>query len=241
MCIRDRISKRLKKALEMLEAGKSYSIAEAAELLGKFPKAKFDESVEIAFRMTIDPRKTDQMIRGTVRLPHGSGKEVKVLVFAKEGEAADAAKEAGAEYVGFDEYIEKVTSGWTDFDVAVATPEAMTEVRKLGRVLGPRGLMPNPKTGTVTDDTAKAVKEVKAGRVEYKLDKGANIQVLAGKASFSSEQIIGNIKTIIDEVIKAKPSAAKGRYIDNCVLSSSMSPGIPLDLREVLKLSLIHI
>ena len=219
----------------MLEAGKSYSIAEAAELLGKFPKAKFDESVEIAFKMTIDPRKTDQMIRGTVRLPHGSGKEVKVLVFAKEGEAADAAKEAGAEYVGFDEYIEKVTSGWTDFDVAVATPEAMTEVRKLGRVLGPRGLMPNPKTGTVTDDTAKAVKEVKAGRVEYKLDKGANIQVLAGKASFSSEQIIGNIKTIIDEVIKAKPSAAKGRYIDNCVLSSSMSPGIPLDLREVLK------
>ena len=230
-----KISKRLKKALEMLEAGKSYSIAEAAELLGKFPKAKFDESVEIAFRMTIDPRKTDQMIRGTVRLPHGSGKEVKVLVFAKEGEAADAAKEAGAEYVGFDEYIEKVASGWTDFDVAVATPEAMTEVRKLGRVLGPRGLMPNPKTGTVTDDTAKAVKEVKAGRVEYKLDKGANIQVLAGKASFSSEQIIGNIKTIIDEVIKAKPSAAKGRYIDNCVLSSSMSPGIPLDLREVLK------
>ena len=230
-----KISKRLKKALEMLEAGKSYSIAEAAELLSKFPKAKFDESVEIAFRMTIDPRKTDQMIRGTVRLPHGSGKEVKVLVFAKEGEAADAAKEAGAEYVGFDEYIEKVTSGWTDFDVAVATPEAMTEVRKLGRVLGPRGLMPNPKTGTVTDDTAKAVKEVKAGRVEYKLDKGANIQVLAGKASFSSEQIIGNIKTIIDEVIKAKPSAAKGRYIDNCVLSSSMSPGIPLDLREVLK------
>ena len=230
-----KISKRLKKALEMLEAGKSYSIAEAAELLSKFPKAKFDESVEIAFRMTIDHRKTDQMIRGTVRLPHGSGKEVKVLVFAKEGEAADAAKEAGAEYVGFDEYIEKVTSGWTDFDVAVATPEAMTEVRKLGRVLGPRGLMPNPKTGTVTDDTAKAVKEVKAGRVEYKLDKGANIQVLAGKASFSSEQIIGNIKTIIDEVIKAKPSAAKGRYIDNCVLSSSMSPGIPLDLREVLK------
>ena len=230
-----KISKRLKKALEMLEAGKSYSIAEAAELLGKFPKAKFDESVEIAFRMTIDPRKTDQMIRGTVRLPHGSGKEVKVLVFAKEGEAADAAKEAGAEYVGFDEYIEKVTSGWTDFDVAVATPEAMAEVRKLGRVLGPRGLMPNPKTGTVTDDTAKAVREVKAGRVEYKLDKGANIQVLAGKASFSSDQIIENIKTIIDEVIKAKPSAAKGRYIDNCVLSSSMSPGIPLDLREVLK------
>ncbi len=230
-----KISKRFKKALEMLEAGKSYSVADAAELLGKFPKAKFDESVEIAFRMTIDPRKTDQMIRGTVRLPHGSGKEVKVLVFAKEGEAANAAKEAGAEFVGFEEYIEKVTNGWTDFDIAVATPEAMTEVRKLGRVLGPRGLMPNPKTGTVTDDTAKAVQEVKAGRVEYKLDKGANVQVLAGKVSFSSNQIVENIRTIIDAIIKAKPSAAKGRYIDNCVLSSSMSPGIPLDLREVLK------
>ncbi len=230
-----KISKRFKKALEMLEAGKSYSVADAAELLGKFPKAKFDESVEIAFRMTIDPRKTDQMIRGTVRLPHGSGKEVKVLVFAKEGEAANAAKEAGAEFVGFEEYIEKVTNGWTDFDIAVATPEAMAEVRKLGRVLGPRGLMPNPKTGTVTDDTAKAVQEVKAGRVEYKLDKGANVQVLAGKVSFSSDQIVENIRTIIDAIIKAKPSAAKGRYIDNCVLSSSMSPGIPLDLREVLK------
>ena len=189
----------------MIEAGKSYSVTGAAELLGKFPKAKFDESVEIAFKMTIDPRKTDQMIRGTVRLPSGSGKEVKVLVFAKEGEAANSAKEAGAEYVGFEEYIEKVTSGWTDFDVAVSTPEAMAEVRKLGRVLGPRGLMPNPKTGTVTDDTAKAVKEVKAGRVEYKLDKGANIQVLAGKVSFTSEQIAENIKTNIDEVIKAKP------------------------------------
>ena len=230
-----KISKRFKKALEMLEAGKSYSVADAAELLGKFPKAKFDESVEIAFRMTIDPRKTDQMIRGTVRLPHGSGKEVKVLVFAKEGEAANAAKEAGAEFVGFEEYIEKVTNGWTGFDIAVATPEAMAEVRKLGRVLGPRGLMPNPKTGTVTDDTAKAVQEVKAGRVEYKLDKGANVQVLAGKVSFSSDQIVENIRTIIDAIIKAKPSAAKGRYIDNCVLSSSMSPGIPLDLREVLK------
>ena len=208
----------------MVEPGKSYSVAEATQLLGKFPKAKFDESVEIAFKMTIDPRKTDQMIRGTVRLPNGSGKEVKVLVFAKDGEAANAAKEAGAEFVGFEEYIEKVT-----------TPEAMTEVRKLGRVLGPRGLMPNPKTGTVTDDTAKAVKEVKAGRVEYKLDKGANIQVLAGKVSFTADQIAENANTIIDEIIKAKPSAAKGRYIENCVLSSTMSPGIPLDLRGVLK------
>ena len=211
-------SKRYRKALELVEPGKRYSVAEAAELVGKFPKAKFDESVELAFKMTIDPRKTDQMIRGTVRLPHGSGKEVKVLVFAKEVGAVEAAKEAGAEYVGFEEYI-----------------EAMGEVRKLGRVLGPRGLMPNPKTGTVTDDTAKAVQEVKAGRVEYKLDKGANIQVLAGKTSFKLEQIVENAQTIIDAIIKAKPSATKGRYIENCVLSSTMSPGIPLDLREVLK------
>ena len=230
-----KISKRYKKALELVEPGKRYSVAEAAGLVGKFPKAKFDESIELAFKMTIDPRKTEQMIRGTVRLPHGSGKEVKVLVFAKEVGAVEAAKEAGAEYVGFEEYIEKVTSGWTGFDVAIATPEAMGEVRKLGRVLGPRGLMPNPKTGTVTDDTAKAVQEVKAGRVEYKLDKGANIQVLAGKTSFKLEQIVENAQTIIDAIIRAKPSAAKGRYIGNCVLSSTMSPGIPLDLRQVLK------
>ena len=221
--------------MELVERGRHYPIAEAAQLVGKFPRAKFDESLELAFKMGIDPRKTDQMIRGTVRLPHGSGKEVKVLVFAKEVGAVEAAKAAGAEYVGFDEYIEKVTSGWRGFDVAVATPEAMGEVRKLGRVLGPRGLMPNPKTGTVTDDTGKAVKEVKAGRVEYKLDKGANIQVLAGKVSFKPEQILENAQTIIDAIIKAKPSAAKGRYIENCVLSSTMSPGIPLDLREVLK------
>ena len=158
-----------------------------------------------------------------------------MLVFAKEVGAVEAAKEAGAEFVGFEEYIEKVTSGWTDFDVAIATPEAMGEVRKPGRVLGPRGLMPNPKTGTVTDDTAKAVQEVKAGRVEYKLDKGANIQVLAGKTSFKPEQLLENAQTIIDAILKAKPSAAKGRYIENCVLSSTMSPGIPLDVREILK------
>ena len=225
-------SKRYKKALELVEPGKRYSVAEAADLVGKFPKAKFDESIELAFKMSIDPRKTDQMIRGTVRLPNGSGKEIKVLVFAKEVGAVEAAKAAGAEFVGFDEFIEKVNSGWTGFDVAVATPEAMGEVRKLGRVLGPRGLMPNPKVGTVTDDTGKAVE---AGRVEYKLDKGANIQVLVGKVSFKPEQITQNALTIIDAIIKAKPSATKGRYIENCVLSSTMSPGISLDIRELLK------
>ena len=221
-----KISKRLKKALELLEAGKSYSIAEAAELLGKFPKAKFDESVEIAFRMTIDPRKTDQMIRGTVRLPHGSGKEVKVLVFAKEGEAADAAKEAGAEYVGFDEYIEKVTSGWTDFDVAVATPEAMTEVRKLGRVLGPRGLMPNPKTGTVTEKVGEAINNAKSGQVRFRTDKSGILHGCIGKVSFSSSQIQENAAAMLEEVKKLKPASAKGSYIRSVALSSTMGPGV---------------
>ena len=158
-----------------------------------------------------------------------------MLVFAKEGAAADAAREAGAEYVGFEDYIAKVTSGWTDFDVAVATPEAMAEVRKLGRVLGPRGLMPNPKTGTVTEDTTKAVQEVKAGRVEFKLDKGANLHVLVGKTSFEPGQLVDNIMAIIEAILKSKPSAAKGRYISRCTLATTMGPGVPLDVREVLK------
>ena len=163
-------SKRYKKALTQVDANKAYPLAQAVEVLQKFPKAKFNETVDLAFRLGVDPKQSDQMVRGTVPLPHGSGKTVKVLVFAKPGPAADAARAAGAEFVGFDDMIKKATEGWTDFDVAIATPEAMGEVRKLGKVLGPRGLMPNPKTGTVTDDTAKAVKEVKAGRVEYKVD-----------------------------------------------------------------------
>src|SRR5690349_19825703 len=157
-------SKRYKKALTLVDANKAYPLPQAVEVLQKFPKAKFNETVDLAFRLGVDPKQSDQMVRGTVPLPHGSGKTVKVLVFAKSGPAADAAKAAGAEFVGFDDMIKKCTDGWTDFDVAIATPDAMSEVRKLGKVLGPRGLMPNPKTGTVTEDTAKAVKEVKAGR-----------------------------------------------------------------------------
>src|SRR5580692_6019407 len=164
-------SKRYKKALELVESTKLYPLNAAVEILIKFPKAKFNETVEVAFKLGVDAKQSDQMVRGTVPLPHGSGKVVKVLVFAKNGVAADAAKAAGAEFVGFDDLIKKCVEGWADFDVAIATPEAMSEVRKLGKVLGPRGLMPNPKTGTVTEDTAKAVKEVKAGRVEVKLDK----------------------------------------------------------------------
>ena len=178
-------SKRYIKAKQLVEASKTYPLKSAVEVLNKFPKAKFNETVDLAFRLGVDPKHSDQMVRGTVALPHGSGKVVRVLVFAKPGSSADAAKAAGAEFVGYEDMIKKCNDGWSDFDVAVATPEAMAEVRKLGKVLGPRGLMPNPKTGTVTDDTAKAVKEVKAGRVEYKVDKAGNVHVAIGKGGIS--------------------------------------------------------
>src|SRR5437762_6884715 len=176
-------SKRYRKALEVVDGKKAYPLKSAVEVLIKFPKAKFNETVDLAFRLGVDPKQSDQMVRGTVPLPHGSGKTVKVLVFTRPGPAADAARAAGAEFVGFEDMIKKCNDGWSDFDVAVATPEAMSEVRKLGKVLGPRGLMPNPKTGTVTDDTAKAVREVKAGRVEYKVDKDGNVHVPVGKGA----------------------------------------------------------
>jgi large subunit ribosomal protein L1 len=183
----------------------------------------------------VDPKQSDQMVRGTVPLPHGSGKTVRVLVFAKPGAAADAARGAGAEYVGFEELIKKCTEGWTDFDVAIATPDAMSEVRKLGKALGPRGLMPNPKTGTVTDDTAKAVKEVKAGRVEFKVDKGGNIHVPVGKVSFAADQIEENARAVIRAVARSKPSSSKGTFIRSCTLSATMSPPIRVDVREFLE------
>jgi large subunit ribosomal protein L1 len=226
-------SKRYKKALEMLDATKSYPLKQAVELISKFPRAKFNETIDVSFRLGVDPRQSDQMVRGTVPLPHGSGKVVRVLVFAKPGQAADAAKAAGAEYVGFDDMIKKCNEGWADFDVAIATPEAMTEVRKLGKVLGPRGLMPNPKTGTVTDDTAKAVKEVKAGRVEFKVDKAGNIHVGVGKVSFTKDQIEENVRALIEAVVKSRPSSAKGQFVRSCTLSATMSPGVALDLRDI--------
>jgi large subunit ribosomal protein L1 len=225
-------SKRFKKALEVVDKQKSYPLKSAVEVLTKFPKAKFNETVDIAFRLGVDPKQSDQMVRGTVPLPHGSGKTVRVLVFAKSGPAADAAKAAGAEYVGFEDMIKKCQDGWSDFDVAVATPEAMAEVRKLGKVLGPRGLMPNPKTGTVTDDTAKAVREVKAGRVEFKIDKAGNIHVPVGKINFAPNQIEENARAVIEAVSKAKPASVKGTYMRTCTISSTMSPGVSVDLRE---------
>src|SRR5881397_1873874 len=225
-------SKRYKKALELVDAAKSYPLKSAVEVLTKLPKAKFNETVDLAFRLGVDPKQSDQMVRGTVPLPHGSGKTVKVLVFAKSGPSADAATAAGAEFVGFEDMIKKCNDGWTDFDVAVATPEAMGEVRKLGKVLGPRGLMPNTKTGTVTDDTARAVKEVKAGRVEFKIDKAGNIHVPVGKASFNIAHIEENARAVIDAVSKARPHSVKGTYINSCTISATMSPPVRIDVKE---------
>jgi large subunit ribosomal protein L1 len=225
-------SKRYNKALTLVDATKSYPLKAAVEVLNKFPKAKFNETIDLAFRLGVDPKQSDQMVRGTVPLPHGSGKVIRVLVFAKPGLSADAAKAAGAEFVGYEDMIKKCTDGWSDFDVAVATPEAMAEVRKLGKVLGPRGLMPNPKTGTVTDDTAKAVKEVKAGRVEFKVDKAGNVHVIVGKASFKPEQIEDNARAVIEAVAKARPNSIKGSYIHSCTLSATMSPPVRVDVRE---------
>src|ERR1700757_2653888 len=225
-------SKRFKKALQSVDGKKAYPLKSAVEILSKFPKAKFNETIDLAFRLGVDPKQSDQMVRGTVPLPHGSGKTVKVLVFAKNEAAADAARAAGAEYVGYEDMVKKCSEGWADFDVAIATPEAMAEVRKLGKVLGPRGLMPNPKTGTVTEDTAKAVKEVKAGRVEFKTDKAGNVHVGVGKASFKPDQIEENARAVIEAVAKARPSSVKGSYLQSCTLSATMSPPVRIDVRE---------
>lgn len=225
-------SKRYKKALQLLDVRKLYPLNSAVEILHKFPRAKFNETIELAFRLGVDPKQSDQMVRGTVPLPYGSGKTVRVLVFAKNGPAADAAKAAGAEFVGFEDLVKKCTEGWADFDVAIATPEAMVEVRKLGKVLGPRGLMPNPKTGTVTEDTAKAVKEVKAGRVEYKVDKTGNVHVPIGKINFTPDQIAENARSVIRAVVKARPSSVKGTFLNSCTISATMSPPVHLDVRE---------
>ena len=227
-------SKRYQAALKLVDTGRQYSLEEAAELVRKFPAPKFNQTVTLSFHMGVDPKKSDQAIRSTCPLPHGSGKTVRVLVFAK-GAAAEAAREAGAEFVGFEDLIKKVTEGFVDFDVAVATPDAMTEVRKLGKQLGPRGLMPNPKTGTVTDDTAKAVKEVKAGRVDFRLDRNGNIAATIGKASFTPQQLVENATALIDSVVRAKPPTAKGKYIESITMAATMTPGVRVDESKFLK------
>ncbi|BCX46654.1 50S ribosomal protein L1 [Haloferula helveola] len=221
-------SKRYQKAAALVEEGKTYGLEEAVGTVKKFPAPKFDPTVTVSFHLGVDPRKSDQMVRGSVSLPHGTGKNVRVAVFAA-GAAAEAATAAGAEHVGFEDLIKKVQEGFTDFDVAIATPEAMTEVRKIARVLGPRGLMPNPKTGTVTDDTAKAVNEVKAGRIDFKLDKNGNVAGSIGRASFNEAALIENAQAFIDSVKRAKPASAKGNYIRSVTVAAAMCPGVPLE------------
>ncbi|MEO0446835.1 MAG: 50S ribosomal protein L1 [Verrucomicrobiota bacterium] len=228
-------SKRYEKAAESVDRDKAYPLSEAVGLLKKLPAPKFDQTVTLSFHLGVDPKQSDQMVRGTCALPHGSGRVVRVLVFA-EGDAASAAEAAGAEFVGMADLIKKVKDdGFTDFDVCVATPAAMSEVRKLGRVLGPRGLMPNPKTGTVTDDTAAAVNAVKAGRVDFKLDRGGNLAVAVGKVSFSEEHLLENGKAVFDAVQGAKPASAKGIYIEGATLAATMSPGLRLDTSGLVK------
>ncbi len=219
-------SKRYRAAVESYDNAKVLSLAEASSQLANFPKVKFDETVEVYAHLSVDPRKSDQMVRGTIQLPNGSGKEVRVIVFTEKPEEALA---AGADEAGLEELIEKVTAGFTDFDVAISTTSAMKEVRKVARVLGPRGLMPNPKSGTVVDDVAEGIKAVKAGRVEFKMDKTANVAIVVGKRSFTPEQITENAEAAISELVKARPKSVSGRYIKSLALSGTMTPGVSID------------
>lgn len=224
--------KKYKQALEQVDRDKAYGPTEALDLVKKIAPAKFDETVEAAIRLNVDPKRSDQQVRGAVVLPHGTGKTKRVLVFAK-GEKAKEAEAAGADYVGDEDLIEKVSQGWLDFDVVVATPDMMGQVGKLGRILGPKGLMPNPKTGTVTFEVEKAVSESKAGKIEYRVDKAGNVHAPIGKVSFETRQLAENLETLIETLIKAKPPAAKGQYIRNVSVSSSMGPGIRVDVSAV--------
>ena len=219
------------KAVREKAPKESLELKEAVQFLKDNPIAKFDETIDLAIRLGLDPKKSENTVRGSVSLPHGTGKTVRIAVFAS-GAAADAAREAGADFIGNEDLIEKVKGGWTDFDVAIATPGAMQEVRKLGRVLGPRGLMPNPKTGTVTDDTASAVGQSKAGKVEFRMDRNGNINVPVGKRSFEAGQLVENVEAVVSAVRAEKPSGAKGTYIKKCTVSSTMGIGVPVQVGE---------
>ena len=221
-------SKAYRAAAEKIDPDRIYSPLEAVRLAQATSTTKYDATVEVAFRLGVDPRKADQMVRGTVNLPHGTGKTARVIVFAN-GERAEQARAAGADEVGGDELIAKVADGWTDFDAAVATPDLMGKVGRLGKVLGPRGLMPNPKTGTVTMDVAKAVSDIKGGKIEFRVDRHANLHFIIGKTSFSDVQLVENYAAALEEILRLKPSASKGRYIVKATVSTTNGPGIPLD------------
>jgi large subunit ribosomal protein L1 len=227
-----KLTKKRKEALSKYDAAGAYSLHQAAEILGTISSTKFDSSVDIDVRLGVDPRKADQMVRGVVTLPHGTGKEVRVLVLCTPDKEAEA-KEAGADYVGLDEYIQKIEQGWTDIDVIITMPSVMAKVGKLGKVLGPRGLMPNPKSGTVTPDVAKAVKEVKAGKIDFKVDKTGIIHTSVGKVSFGPDKIVQNALEVINTLVRLKPSSAKGTYVKSIHLSSTMSPGVTIDKNTV--------
>ncbi|CAN02871.1 MULTISPECIES: 50S ribosomal protein L1 [Clavibacter] len=225
-------SKAYRAAAEKIDPAKAYTASEAVELARETGSSKFDSTVEVALKLGVDPRKADQMVRGTVILPHGTGKTARVIVFAT-GPAAEAAIAAGADEVGGDELIEKVAGGYTSFDSAVSTPELMGKVGRLGKVLGPRGLMPNPKTGTVTPDVARAVSDIKGGKIEFRVDKHANVHFVVGKASFSPEQLSENVGAALEEIVRLKPSSSKGRYVQKATVSTTFGPGIPVDVNSI--------
>jgi len=225
-------SKSYRSKLEQCDRTRAYPLEEALAALKGLPKAKFDETVELAFRLGIDPKQSDQNVRGALALPKGTGKTVRIAVVAS-GEAADAAREAGADIVGLEDLVAKIKEGWLEFDVLIATPAAMPQVRPLGRALGPRGLMPNPKTGTVTDDVGAAVREAKGGRVEFRADRGACVHVPVGKVSFSAADLLENCQAVIQALLRAKPASARGTYIQACTVCSTMSPGFRLDLKDM--------
>lgn len=227
-----KLTKKQKEALSKFDANQAYSLEQAADVLKTISYTKFDSSVDIDVRLGVDPRKADQMVRGVVTLPHGTGKEVRVLVLCTPDKEAEA-KEAGADYVGLDEYITKIEQGWTDIDVIITMPSVMAKVGRLGKVLGPRGLMPNPKSGTVTPDVAKAVKEVKAGKIDFKVDKTGIIHTSVGKVSFGTDQLAQNAQEVINTLVRLKPSSAKGTYVKSIHLSSTMSPGVVIDKNTI--------
>lgn len=229
------VAKLYAKAVGQIEADRAYSVEEAIELAQKVAYAKFDETVELAVRLGVNPKYADQMVRGAVVLPHGTGKAVRVLVFAK-GEKEREAREAGADFVGAEDLVEKIQGGWLEFDTAVATPDLMGQVGRLGKILGPRGLMPNPKVGTVTFDVARAIREVKAGKVEFKVDKAGNVHVAVGKKSFPTAHLVANAHAVLEAIMRAKPAAAKGQYLRSITVATTMGPGVPVDVQRVANL-----